>query len=439
MRDAGVTVFGLLVARLAVSPARMAPAFRKFRASLAALYARRRAKARASLHRRMVRGLLPEVRAWQRLRFVSEDDRRALRRRFLDRQATSVIIEAIITVIQLVLIVGFELGAIVLWISTYDVIHFHGIDFSNYSGTWVGGPMILLGIELFLLIGAINFFDRRYIGNVILWGGVWFPVLLALAALGFSGYRLSVHGEPEPYCAVFGVSVMSIYILVCSITLFLSFVFNIIRAALEARYAEAIIVHRVFSVVRTLGQGDEGWLGTGARSSAIAEIDRAAALIRLRLFRALHSEDQGTKLWRDERALRVSHALREKEQWLITPKPDTREHLAEALSGFVVSLLAGAWDSLEASEGDLALSQRPVRIALRVIRTVLIGFLPAAIFATGHYMGWFSLGSPIDSYVLGGLTLWGLVTVVSVFDPLLKEKISTVKDIVGVFRGGKKD
>ena len=439
MRDAGVTVFGLLAARLAASRARVAPFFHKMRSFVVERYNRARARARASLHRKMLRGVLPEARAWRRLRFVAADDKRTLQRRFLERQATSVVISAIVEAIQIVLIVVFELGALPLWYSLGDMIHFHDVDLSNYSGIWIISPIVLFLTELFLIAGAASFFKRQYMADIILWGAVALPVFLALIALGISGYWLSITGKPEPYCAAFGLSVISIYILVCSIALFLNFVFNVIRAALEARHAEAIITHRIFSVLRTLDREDDRWLAFGARSSAIAQLDRAAALIRVRLFRGLHTEDQGTRLWRDDRALRVSHALREKEQWLITPKPDTRDHLAEALSSIVVSLLAGAWDRLEASEGNLALSQRPVRTALRVARTVLIGFLPAAIFAAGRYMEWFSLGSPIDNYVMGGLTLWGLVTVISVFDPLLKEKISTVKDIVGVFRGGRKD
>jgi hypothetical protein len=175
-----------------------------------------------------------------------------------------------------------------------------------------------------------------------------------------------------------------------------------------------------------------------ARKGLIRQIDRAASIIDEHLFKSYTSTDNSIRSSRDNTAYRISYALRMKEQWITTPKIDTNDWLLGYLSIFLVALLEGCWDNMEAADAPAKSVRTTLSLVLNATRTLLVGFLPAAVFAIVRGSKWFPLSAPLDDYVQVGLVLWGVLALISVFDPHLTEKLSAVKEIIGIFRGEKK-
>ena len=85
-----------------------------------------------------------------------------------------------------------------------------------------------------------------------------------------------------------------------------------------------------------------GWTGLNFRAWAVNQL-----VARTELFRKFERADPACDQWRSHQATRIAAGFAEKQTWLITPKPDTREALYASLGPAIVALLSGNWDRLE--------------------------------------------------------------------------------------------
>ena len=85
------------------------------------------------------------------------------------------------------------------------------------------------------------------------------------------------------------------------------------------------------------------------------------------------------------------------------------------------------------------LVHKPPRKIESVLRTVIVAMLPAGIFYYATQYAKFEIAHPIKDYMEAGLVLWVVIVLLSSFDPLLEKRISTLRDLAGVLRGGKKE
>ena len=131
----------------------------------------------------------------------------------------------------------------------------------------------------------------------------------------------------------------------------------------------------------------------------------------------------------------------------MTPKADTRDELLRSLSGTLVALVSGNWDSLEIQLGDDTLGAEHENLGWRevalgffgVLRTTLVGVLrPLLLFIAYH----FKLTEGVSTETLGwvkiGVFIWTAFILMLTLDPLMKDKITAFKDIVSIFRSGSK-
>jgi hypothetical protein len=131
--------------------------------------------------------------------------------------------------------------------------------------------------------------------------------------------------------------------------------------------------------------------------------------------------------------------LYDKQRWLMTPMPDTRTKLLENLARMLVSILAGAWDQLEVSEGSSLTRPQSFRFGIQIAKAAFIGLLPIGLFVLAQRSGIITIASPVSDYIAGGLLLWAALSVVMALDPTLTEKTSAMKDVLSIIPGlGKK-
>ena len=128
----------------------------------------------------------------------------------------------------------------------------------------------------------------------------------------------------------------------------------------------------------------------------------------------------------------------------MTPKPDTREALFDSVGTSITTLLSGSWDKLEMivdplSEGRSveAPPRRTLNVMINSGRTALVAIFPLGLFLLADFAGVLSDVDPrTHGYMKIGLFAWAVLTVLFRLDPLLREKVATLKEAAQMLKPG---
>jgi len=237
--------------------------------------------------------------------------------------------------------------------------------------------------------------------------------------------------------AVFFVEAIVVVSLVLS-----SVSIDIIRRRSEARRPDAHIVNYLFDALWRLQGAGTAWTALDTQAAAMNDIGRAAEVARRALLTNFEQADRDFGAWRGGQATNIAGAISEKQTWLMTPKPDTRDVLYKVLGAEIVTVISGYWANLPMT----AVVQEEVReiiprtifnYVVQFAQLLLVAVLPAIIFAIVDAEG---LLSDIDphtrSYVKISLVAWAALTLLFRFDPVFKEKIDALKEAAELIKGG---
>ena len=217
-----------------------------------------------------------------------------------------------------------------------------------------------------------------------------------------------------------------------------------LRKRSEARHPASHVIDNLFRSMRRLEKAGANWADTNTRTYATSEIAVASEIVRRSLLRRFAARDAKTLLWRHAQAVKISAALSEKQTWLMTPKPGTREELFNSIGQILLAFISGVWDTLElakelaeeltteattAETDEKQFRRRAIHVALDSMRTLLVAFLPAALFLLADKLGLLAdIGAPSRGYIKIGLFIWATLTVMLLLDPLFKEKFGMIKE-----------
>jgi hypothetical protein len=323
----------------------------------------------------------------------------------------------------------------------------------------LGYSVFLVGITLFfvILLSVLTymistaFFVFR---NILLF--LWVPAafaVISLAALTSDrlGYSLTDISFVE--WGSIKISIQTIALAIFGIILISSVIAVLFIARLEALRKQhhsanphVDMARAVFQALVLLQNAGERWSAPDVRAEAISLIGTAATLGRQYLFQKFVTLDEQTLAWRTRQGLRVSIKLAQKQTCLMTPKEDTRDKLFDCLGKVLIGLLSGTWDQLElASDEEVAavaqikdgegVIRRVGRITLSVTRTLAVALLPAIFYIILEQAKLLTDVTPAAlSYLKIGLFLWAALSFMLLLDPLLKEKLATVKEAVQLLK-----
>lgn len=214
----------------------------------------------------------------------------------------------------------------------------------------------------------------------------------------------------------------------------------------QSRYSLCYVVGHLLNGTLLLGRA-ESWTDTNARRALVAHIGHAATVTRDFLIQQFEANDDATREWQRRQALRIATGFADKQTWIMTPKGDTRDALLNWLAKTIVALVGGSWDelellirpdeeALEAQTKNLGWP-RIIRRLLRASRTILTALVPPSSLYVAERL---RLTEGVSSEVLGwiklGVSFWAVVVLMFLLDPLLREKIAVMKDVVSVIRPG---
>jgi hypothetical protein len=240
------------------------------------------------------------------------------------------------------------------------------------------------------------------------------------------------------------VALLTIAAIFIVILLIVSALIGTLRRRSQKLQPDAHMVHSLFEALWRLQRAGTKWTALDTRAQAMDDVARASAVARWALLNKFQSADRDLQGWRMQQASRISAALSDKEKWLMTPKTDTRDALFVSLGTSMITLLSGNWDKLEmivdpVGEGRTAqvTPRRTLDIVVNSGRTALIAVFPLALFLLADFAGILADVDPrTHGYIKIGLFTWAALTVLFRLDPLLKEKIATLKEAAQMLKPG---
>jgi len=186
----------------------------------------------------------------------------------------------------------------------------------------------------------------------------------------------------------------------------------------------------------------DDWVSLEYKQIQLKRLESAAKYIEYYFPRYLRSGDFATDALVKETARQLAAALRNKKMWIFTPKKDTNEFFIKSIAFTLICILKGNWDDLERIE--------PMKTALPELRhSILVFFLNLfkALFVAGLpivgviilQQTQLALSGVGRDYVVLGLFVWVLLTLIVVLDPNYSSKISAIRDIINLLLPSRTD
>ena len=159
----------------------------------------------------------------------------------------------------------------------------------------------------------------------------------------------------------------------------------------------------------------------------IYNLDEIATVLLTGVPRRYFQRDISTYLWLKDTNKQMAASTRNLKKWIITPKPDTREHFINWIVNALYCVATGNWDGWERMEMEqLTAPQFRARLWY-LIKTTLSALIPLALFLTIQQI--WSIDQTLVN-TLGVLSFaWAVISLIALFDPQFGTKVSTLSTL----------
>ncbi len=159
----------------------------------------------------------------------------------------------------------------------------------------------------------------------------------------------------------------------------------------------------------------------------IYNLDEIAAVLLTEVPRKYFNKDIATYLWLRNANKQKAASTHNLKKWIITPKPDTREHFINWIVNALHCVATGTWDGWERMETEpLTVPQFRARL-WSILRTTLSALIPLALFLTIQQI--WSIDQTLAN-TLGILAFaWAVISLIALFDPQFGTKVSTLSTL----------
>jgi hypothetical protein len=322
----------------------------------------------------------------------------------------------------------------------------------EYSGWGWSGLFAVYFIELMVLYSVVygpSFLmsqrpRRRFPNLTIAYGIVFGWAICATAGIGLLVLNYSqVLNLPLPnlslqillahvhYATLFSLS--GVLLLFTALAIFLAAHYAVFQRDFERRYADAMIVIELLDLLYSIEKQEKAWNELAFKRSTVHILEKIANRVAHDLPGQLRSGDAPTDAWFRGTAARIAAAFREKKKWILLPKADSRAYLLNQLKDDFIKAANGNWDGVSRADPQALSARNALMLARETAMNLIRGALPlAALFLVHRGLGLLS-DEVFDSLLIGAV-LWFILTLLMEIDPLFKEKVSTLKDVIGLVR-----
>lgn len=243
----------------------------------------------------------------------------------------------------------------------------------------------------------------------------------------FDGELTSVGFRP----LALGVSLFATCIVLFAGMVFLAF-YELVCMLFERRFCrlhpESVLTIALLEALDWIDNHPSRWR-IGCKSDAIEILEDAAFALEYGMPYCVNRSDKTTAHWFRSRMREFAEQLRELKKWILTPKPDTREHLIARVLLFFRCAVTGRWDGLEML--NVSPNDPPKSIGRRVFRiagAIAMATIPLLVFYVLRSCGFEPQGTIGDTLRIV-VFAWTTISLLSAFDSQLAPKLSMLKKL----------
>ena len=294
-------------------------------------------------------------------------------------------------------------------------------------------PVLLVTIFLASVLTVLLTGGRFLVKAVLVATALLAAGCLQAGRAGLTAGELSWDLDPLSYAAIFALALFAagswiLFILLSSMVLLR--VSGLRVRALQRRQPEVGAIACLLEVIDRAGP-----IRFRDKDHMIACLARAASLIETAVPKSLRLPEPAQRLVYADRCRATAASLRSLMLWVALPGPTTRTDLIRVCQDTVYALMTGRLDELPALAGDPRTRRQRLRTVLSVARTLVTGAIPVLVLIGVRQAGVVVRGTLGDAATIFAIG-WAVVVYLQLIDPLMTQRLSSMKDLIGTLRGG---
>jgi hypothetical protein len=198
------------------------------------------------------------------------------------------------------------------------------------------------------------------------------------------------------------------------------------------RHPDAAVFVMILKLLRECNDNQGLWADFAFKRRAIDTLDKAARIIANDMTRKLVRNTSASSIVVKQQLCKIASGLWSKILWITTPRDDTRQEFIRRLQEFLTEFALGRWDALEKQDLAIDFTKPQINRVLSALRWCLFASWPLMVV---YAYNWF--GGPtnplLNDYAKLAALGWLFVSVITL-DPLWKDKLSAVRDLISAIR-----
>jgi hypothetical protein len=210
------------------------------------------------------------------------------------------------------------------------------------------------------------------------------------------------------------------------------------RARLTRREPDVVAFRALLRIADLLGGPERGFTELAKRRRLAGEVERLARVVEWGYPRAVAPPGPAERGAVTERYRQLARAIRTYQVSLALPDVDTLPALRRMATATTVAVCTGRLGSLVLPAPATTWTRRRLwRTATDAVRILVVALLPPVVAVLLWRYG--VVRGTSGGTIVAVCALWGLVTVMTVLDPLFKDRVSIMKELLGMLFQGRKD
>jgi hypothetical protein len=309
----------------------------------------------------------------------------------------------------------------------------------------VYGPVWILIYFLVIIFPIQQFIPQRKNQEIstswIMWLVLWFIGLL-IGCIYFINSVLPKIAISSLFWKVILYSVstsmfsfLTLIIIIFPIILSIEFI-KVNRIAYK--HPIAFIVDKLISIIWQVETSSKEWNDLKFKRKILRQIDDIEICIQKHVLRKLRTGDLIADDWLKKTTKEIANAFREQKKKVMFPTEESKNTFLQTMANNLIVVVNGNWEHLEKCQTTETPSSSAIISRLwQVLSSLVIGALPILAIGILQKTG-LALTGEIKDYAVIGSIIWLVLSILTIIDPNISEKISSLQNLSQILPGNKK-
>jgi hypothetical protein len=325
-------------------------------------------------------------------------------------------------------------------ISIFTVTHLLNVSYSSL--VWIATiqlSILIWGISVLIIFFPFFVFENKrfikYLKAPAIIGFIWLGFILIfylnIIYRIFSSYR---YDTPIflIYAIFIGLILCFVYLISLFFTLLLISLFRLLLIRPHhSIYPEAFLVDGLLQILNLLEKNPNKWIDLPFKRKLMLGIEKISTCIETDIVSQLSTSDIATDFWLKQTFVKIASGIRSLKKGICTPKTDTYNEVTKFIANTFINIAKGDWDNLTQAEPEKVSKPKFITVMTVWLRVLTTGIVPLVGLWIIQKTSLAFEGEILNYLRVGGY-IWAAITFLTLFDPLISEKIAAIKDIISI-------